>query len=63
MLPVVKIPVAAPILPTLALPVTFAVPAIFAPVPVTTKMFAFPIAEMFTFPFAAGMFTFELPFA
>ena len=48
--------------PTLALPVTFNVPATFAPVPVTTTIFALPTAEILTLPFAAGIFTFELPF-
>ena len=49
--------------PTVKLPVTLAVPAIFAPVPVTTTIFALPTAEILTFPFAAGILIFELPFA
>ena len=62
MLPVVMIAVAVPKLPTLALPVAFSVPAMLAPVPVTTSMFALPTALIVTLPFADGMFTFELPF-
>ena len=49
-------------LPTVVLPVTFKVPAIFAPVPVITNMFALPTALILTFPFAAGMLTLLLPF-
>ena len=45
------------------LPVKLPVPATLTPVPVTTTMFAFPIALIVTLPFAAGMLTFELPFA
>ena len=41
----------------------FNVPATFTPVPVTTRIFALPTAEILTLPFAAGMLTFELPFA
>ena len=53
----------APIFPTLALPVAFNVPVMFAPVPVTTTIFALPAAEILTFPLAAGMFTFDVPLA
>ena len=60
---VVKIPRAAPMLPTLALPDAFNVPATLTPVAVTTTTLAVPIAEILTLPLAAGMFTFELPFA
>ena len=53
-----------PMLPTLALPVpVFNVPATLTPVPVTTNTLAVPIADMLTFPLAAGILTFELPFA
>ena len=66
-LPPVTFPVAAitpdaPILPILALPVTFNVPAIFAPVPVTTITLALPATLRLMLPLAAGMFKFELPF-
>ena len=43
---------AVPKLPTLALPETFAVPVIFAPVPVTTNTLAVPTAEILTLAFA-----------
>ena len=46
---------AVPKLPTLALPVAFNVPAMLAPVPVTTSMFALPATSKLMFPFAAGM--------
>ena len=53
-----------PKLPTLALPVpVLKVPATLTPVPVTTRIFALPTAEILTLPFAAGILTFELPFA
>jgi len=48
---------------TAKLPVMFAVPKIFAPVPVTTNTFALPIAEIKTLPFAVGILTLLLPFA
>ena len=53
----------APILPTLALPVAFNVPAMFAPVAVTTRTLAVPLTERFMLPAAAGMLTFDVPFA
>jgi len=56
-LPVVKIPVVAPMLPTFAFPDTFAVPDTFAPVDVTTNTLAVPPAEMFTLPAEAGIDT------
>ena len=61
MLPVVMIAVAVPKLPTLALPLTFAVPVIFAPVSLMTivllllavnVMFAFCVIAMLLLPFA-----------
>ena len=48
--------------PTLALPLTLNVPVMFAPVPVTTRIFALPDTEILTSPSAVGMLTFELPF-
>ena len=62
-LTLVNTPLVAPILPTLALPVAFSVPVMLAPVPVTVTMFALPAAEIFTLPLAAGMLTFDVPFA
>jgi hypothetical protein len=50
-------------LPPVIRPDIFDVPAIFAPVAVITRTLAVPIADILTFPFAAGMFTFEFPFA
>ena len=62
-LPVVKIAVPPPMLPTFALPVpVLNVPATFTPVPVTTSMLALPTALMLTLPFAAGILTLLLPF-
>ena len=43
------------------LPATLAVPVILAPVPVTTNMFAFPLALKLTFPFAVGIAPLLLP--
>jgi len=40
------------ILPTVALPVTFSVPATLTPVPVTIKIFALPATLVVTLPFA-----------
>ena len=51
----------APRLPTLALPVAFSVPAMFAPVPVTTNMFALPEALTVTFALLNAL-TFAVPF-
>ena len=51
------------ILPTVALPVMFAVPVMFAPVPVTTSTLALPTALILTFPLAAGILTLLLPLA
>jgi len=56
----VNTPFVAPILPTLALPVTFNVPATLAPVPVTTRV-VLPTAVRLTLPLAVGILTFELP--
>ena len=42
---------------------TLSVPFIFAPVPVTTKTFALPTAEMLILPFADGMLTLLFPLA
>ena len=53
---------AVPKLLTLAFPVAFNVPEIFAPVPVTTRV-VLPTAVKLIFPFAVGILTFELPFA
>ena len=65
-LPPVTLPVATtnppvPKLPTLALPVAFSVPDIFAPVPVTTTMFALP-AELIVTLALASTLTLLLPF-
>ena len=62
-LPVVATSVAVPKLPAFALPVTFSVPVMFAPVPVTTSMFALPATSKLILPFAAGILTSEFPFA
>ena len=48
--------------PTTALPVTFNVPAIFAPVPVTTNV-VFPTAVRLILPLVLGIFTLLLPLA
>ena len=53
-------------LPAIKLPVMFAVPEIFAPVPVTINMFALPATLVVTLPFAVTAtllfpFTIELP--
>ena len=53
---------AVPKLPTLALPEAFNVPAMFAPVAVTTITLAVPLTERLMLPAATGMLTFELPF-
>ena len=63
-MPVAIIRPVVPKLPTLALPVpVFNVPATLTPVLVTTKTLATPFDEILTLPAAAGMLTFELPFA
>ncbi len=49
--------------PNVTLPVMFAVPATFIPVPVTTITLALPTALKLIFPFAAGILTVEFPFA
>ena len=54
-------PLPAIILPALRLPVIFAVPVIFAPVPVMTTTLALPTAVKFILPLAVGMFTLLLP--
>ena len=46
----------------LTLPVMFAVPEIFAPVPVTVNV-VLPTAVITTFPFAVGILTLLLPLA
>jgi hypothetical protein len=53
-------------LPTVVLPVTFNVPAMFAPVPVIINIFALPATLVVTLPFAVTVtllfpFTIELP--
>ena len=48
--------------PNVKLPVMFAVPATFIPVPVTTTMLALPTALSVMLPLATGMFTLLLPF-
>jgi len=53
----------APMLFTLALPVTFNVPVIFAPVAVTTNTFAVPATLVVTLPLAPIMSTLLVPFA
>jgi hypothetical protein len=58
----VNTPFVAPMLPTLALPVAFSVPATLTPVPVITAIFALPALLILTLPFADGILTFELPF-
>ena len=63
MLPPAPVPNVTLVPVTAKLPVMFAVPKMFAPVPVTTNMFALPIADMLTFPFAVGILTLLLPFA
>ena len=50
-------------LPADKLPVTSNVPAIFAPVPVTTKTLAVPLTLVVTFPPAVAMLILLLPFA
>ena len=55
----VKLPPAP--LPNVTLPVMFAVPATFIPVPVTITTFALPTALKLIFPFAAGMLILLLP--
>lgn len=57
----VNTPAAAPIFPTLALPLAFNVPATFIPVPVTTTTLAVPPLEILMLPPEVGMFTFEVP--
>ena len=54
-------PLPAMILPALRLPVMFAVPVIFAPVPVITTTLALPTALKFILPLAVGMFTLLFP--
>ena len=54
-------PLPAIILPADKLPVTLAVPLIFAPVPVITTTLALPAALKFILPFTAGMFTLLVP--
>ena len=49
--------------PTTALPVALNVPVTLAPVPVTIKIFALPATEVLIFPFNAGIFTLDVPFA
>ena len=44
-----------------ALPDTLNVPLTFAPVPVTTNMFALPALLILTFPFELGIFTLLFP--
>ena len=56
----VNTPRVAPILPTLALPVAFNVPVMFAPVPVITRV-VLPTAVMLTLPSAEGIATLEFP--
>ena len=58
-------PVPAPTvkLPATKLPVIFAVPAMFAPVPVTTNTLALPAALILTFPFELGILTLLFPLA
>ena len=64
MLPVPIItPLPNPKLPTLALPDMFAVPAIFAPVDVTTTTLAVPDALIVTLPLIVGILTLLLPLA
>ena len=62
--PVILPPVPEPVVifPAERFPEIFAVPVIFAPVPVTTKTFALPATLRLMLPFAAGIFKFELPF-
>ena len=52
---------ATPRLPTFALPDTFNVPVILAPVPVTTTTFALPATDISTLLFATGIATLLLP--
>ena len=47
--------------PVMMLPVILAVPATFMPVPVITTTLALPTADMFTLPFAEGIFTLLFP--
>ena len=42
-------------------PVALSVPVMFAPVPVTTSMFAFPATLVLTLPFAVGTLIFDVP--
>ena len=51
------------ILAAVKLPVAFNVPATLTPVPVTINILALPAALILTLPFAAGILTFEFPFA
>ena len=48
-------------LPAVKLPVTFAVPLMFAPVPVTTNTLVLPDALILTFPLELGILTLLLP--
>ena len=56
-----KTPSVAPILPTLALPVTFNVPVIFAPVLVAIIILPVPPTETVTLPPEEAILTFEVP--
>ena len=49
--------------PPVTFPVAFSVPATFTPVPVATSIFALPATDKLMLPFAAGILTFEFPFA
>ena len=57
--PVIFPPEAAP---TVNVPVTFAVPATFIPVPVTTTILALPTALIVMLPFAIAILTLLFPF-
>ena len=57
----VNTPAAAPILPTLALPLAFNVPVILAPLVVTTSLLEEPPTEILTFPLTVGIATFDVP--
>ena len=50
-------------LATFVLPDALRVPAMLAPIPVITTIFALPAEEIFTLPFAVGMFTLLFPLA
>ena len=61
-LTLVKTPLVAPILPTLALPLTLNVPATFTPVPVIFAI-VFPAEAITTLPLLVGTLTLEVPLA